>query len=269
MIDASKQYPVNHASFSVAYDQVISIADQHSMLDKSESRVREMFRQIAPRYDLMNHVLSLNIDRYWRWRSVRKLQITGNEPILDTCTGTGDLALAIKRRAPESVKVIGSDFCSAMLKIADQKSHKLASPRHAATFLEADSQALPFDNDQFQCVTVAFGLRNVTDTNKGLSEMYRVCKPGGQIMILEFSRPNVIGLRQIYQFYFTSVLPRIGQIFARNDKSAYQYLPESVGLFPDGHELAKLMQDAGMVNVRYTPLTLGVATIYEGWKAQS
>ncbi|MDA9778235.1 bifunctional demethylmenaquinone methyltransferase/2-methoxy-6-polyprenyl-1,4-benzoquinol methylase UbiE [Rubripirellula sp.] len=239
------------------------------MLDKSESRVREMFRQIAPRYDLMNHVLSLNIDRYWRWRSVRRLRIGGNSPILDTCTGTGDLALAIKRRAGESVKVVGSDFCNAMLQIADRKTKKATRENEKATFIEADSQALPFDDDQFQCVTVAFGLRNVTDTMRGLSEMHRVCKPGGQVMILEFSRPYIIGLRQLYQFYFTSVLPKIGQLFAKNDKSAYQYLPESVGLFPDGEELASLMREAGMVNVRYTPLTFGVATIYEGWKNSS
>jgi demethylmenaquinone methyltransferase/2-methoxy-6-polyprenyl-1,4-benzoquinol methylase len=239
------------------------------MLDKSESRVREMFRQIAPRYDLMNHVLSLNIDRYWRWRSVRRLRIGGNSPILDTCTGTGDLALAIKRRAGESVKVVGSDFCNAMLQIADRKTKKATRENEKATFIEADSQALPFDDDQFQCVTVAFGLRNVTDTMRGLSEMHRVCKPGGQVMILEFSRPYIIGLRQLYQFYFTSVLPKIGQLFAKNDKSAYQYLPESVGLFPDGEELASLMREAGMVNVRYTPLTFGVATIYEGWKTSS
>ena len=184
------------------------------MLDKSESRVREMFRQIAPRYDLMNHVLSLNIDRYWRWRSVKKLKINGDSPILDTCTGTGDLALAIKRKAPANVKVVGSDFCNAMLQIAEKKSSRLESSEQTATFLEADSQALPFDDDQFQCVTVAFGLRNVTDTNRGLSEMYRVCKPGGQVMILEFSRPYLIGLRQIYQFYFTTILPRVGQLFA-------------------------------------------------------
>ena len=188
---------------------------------------------------------------------------------MDTCTGTGDLALAIKRKAPANVKVVGSDFCNAMLQIAEKKSSRLESSEQTATFLEADSQALPFDDDQFQCVTVAFGLRNVTDTNRGLSEMYRVCKPGGQVMILEFSRPYLIGLRQIYQFYFTTILPRVGQLFASNNKAAYKYLPESVGLFPDGNDLANLMRDSGMINVRYTPLTFGVATIYEGTKPEN
>ena len=236
------------------------------MLDKSESRVREMFRQIAPKYDLMNHVLSLNIDRYWRWRAVKKLRIQDESPILDTCTGTGDLALAIKRKTNQKVRVIGSDFCNAMLQIAERKKQRDLQRYESTSFVEADSQALPFNDNQFQCVTVAFGLRNVTDTKRGLSEMNRVCKPGGQVMILEFSRPYLFGLRQLYQFYFSSVLPRIGQLFASNDKSAYQYLPESVGLFPDGSELASLMEEAGMINVKYTPLTIGVATIYEGWK---
>ncbi len=235
------------------------------MIDKSESRVREMFRQIAPRYDLMNHLLSLNIDKYWRWRSVRRLQIQGNSPILDTCTGTGDLALSIKRRAPD-VEVFGSDFCNAMLQIANRKTKRFETTSDRVTFLEADSQYLPFEDSRFQCVTVAFGLRNVTSTEKGLLEMTRVCQPGGQVLILEFSRPNIIGLRQIYQFYFSHVLPKIGQLFASNDKSAYQYLPESVGLFPDGQQLADKMQEAGLERVSFTPLTCGVATIYEGWK---
>ncbi|MGB7345473.1 MAG: bifunctional demethylmenaquinone methyltransferase/2-methoxy-6-polyprenyl-1,4-benzoquinol methylase UbiE [Pirellulaceae bacterium] len=235
--------------------------DNASSLDKSNSRVREMFRQIAPRYDLMNHVLSLNVDKYWRWRAVRRLKMTANAPILDTCTGTGDLAIAIAKKAPENVDVVGSDFCHAMLEIARKKT-----AGDDIVFLEADSQELPFDDDKFQCVTVAFGLRNVTDTDRGLAEMTRVCKPGGQVMVLEFSQPRMFGLRQIYGFYFRNVLPRIGQLFAKNDKSAYSYLPESVGQFPDGQKLADRMTAAGLTNVRFSPMTFGVATIYEGLK---
>ena len=237
-------------------------------VDKSESRVREMFRQIAPKYDLMNHLLSLNIDRYWRWRSVRRLRLQESSPVLDTCTGTGDLALAISRRAPESVEVVGSDFCYAMLEIANQKAGRHSDTAQRVRFLEADSQYLPFADGAFQCVTVAFGLRNVTDTNRGLREMTRVCRPGGQVLVLEFSRPKMWGLRQSYQFYFKHILPAIGQWFASNDKSAYKYLPESVGQFPDGQELADLMTEAGLCDVRFTPLTFGVATIYEGRKPQ-
>ncbi len=233
-------------------------------LDKSNSRVREMFRQIAPRYDLMNHVLSMNIDRYWRWRAVRRLKMNSDAPILDTCTGTGDLALAIARKAPEKAEIVGSDFCFAMLEIARKKDKD-----KSANFLEADSQELPFADNVFQCVTVAFGLRNVADTDLGLREMARVCQPGGQVMVLEFSQPRFFGLRQVYGYYFRNILPRIGQWFASNDKSAYKYLPESVGQFPDGQALADKMKAAGLVDVRFTPMTFGVATIYEGFKPKS
>ncbi|NNE01177.1 MAG: class I SAM-dependent methyltransferase [Pirellulaceae bacterium] len=272
--------------------QAPPLNDSASQVDKSNSRVREMFRQIAPRYDAMNHLLSMNIDRYWRWRAVRRLNMKAGTPILDTCTGTGDLALAIARKAPEKVDVIGSDFCHAMLTIArdkrpraqsddssdqsdissdqsdDSSNQSRDSGESAArvSFLEADSQQLPFADNQFQCVTVAFGLRNVADTDRGLAEMTRVCTPGGQVMVLEFSQPRMIGLRQVYGFYFRNILPRIGQWFARNDKAAYKYLPESVGQFPDGQELADRMTAIGLTNVRFTPMTFGVATIYEGFK---
>lgn len=235
-------------------------------VDKSNARVQEMFRQIAPRYDAMNHLLSMNVDRYWRFRAVRKLKLEPGIPVLDTCTGTGDLALSIAKHAPEGVDVVGSDFCNAMLEIARDKRGPAVEGTGSVDFIEADSQCLPFDSDRFQCVTVAFGLRNVADTDLGLREMLRVCRPGGQILILEFSRPNMIGLKQSYNFYFKHVLPRLGQLFAKNDKSAYKYLPESVGQFPDGQALADRMTAAGMGKVTFTPLTFGVATIYEGTK---
>jgi demethylmenaquinone methyltransferase/2-methoxy-6-polyprenyl-1,4-benzoquinol methylase len=245
--------------------------DDADSVDKSNSRVREMFRQIAPRYDAMNHLLSLNIDRYWRWRAVRRLRLdpgiagVDGAPVLDTCTGTGDLAIAIATRATETVDVVGSDFCHAMLEIARDK-RVMNQPSGRIDFLEADTQSLPFPEDTFQCVTVAFGLRNVADTDQGLREMTRVCRPGGQVMVLEFSSPRLWGLRQAYGFYFRNILPRVGQWFARNDKSAYKYLPESVGQFPDGQALADRMTAAGLADVRFTPLTFGVATIYEGIK---
>jgi demethylmenaquinone methyltransferase/2-methoxy-6-polyprenyl-1,4-benzoquinol methylase len=239
--------------------------DIDSCVDKSNSRVREMFRQIAPRYDAMNHLLSMNVDRYWRRRAVQRLRIEAGHPILDTCTGTGDLAIAIARAAPDSVDVVGSDFCHAMLEIARDKRVE-DTPSSRISFLEADSQALPFADNTFQCVTVAFGLRNVADTDRGIREMVRVCRGGGQVMVLEFSQPSLWGLRQAYGFYFRNVLPRVGQWLARNDKSAYKYLPESVGQFPDGQALADRMTGAGLRDVSFTPLTMGVATIYEGIK---
>ena len=237
-------------------------------VDKSNARVQEMFRQIAPRYDAMNHILSLNFDRLWRRKAVRKLNLRAGIPALDTCTGTGDLAIAIAKHAPEGVDVVGSDFCNAMLEIARQKRRQPEEGESLVDFVEADSQALPFDSDKFQCATVAFGLRNVADTDLGLREMCRVCRPGGQVLILEFSRPTMIGLKQSYNFYFKHILPRVGQLFARNDKSAYNYLPESVGQFPDGQALADRMTAAGLEEVEFTPLTCGVATIYVGVKPQ-
>jgi demethylmenaquinone methyltransferase/2-methoxy-6-polyprenyl-1,4-benzoquinol methylase len=236
-------------------------------VDKSESRVRDMFRQVAPRYDTMNHLLSLNIDRYWRWRAVRALRLTDQSPILDVCTGTGDLALALRKLAGEKIQVIGSDFCGPMLRIAREKQARLAkSTEPPVSFVEADSQSLPFADDTFQAVTVAFGLRNVTNTDRGLAEMLRVCKPGGQVMVLEFSNPTMPGFRQVYQFYFENVLPRIGQMLARNDKDAYRYLQKSVGQFPDGQRLIERMVGVGMTNCRFQTLTGGVATIYIGEK---
>ncbi|MEM9826776.1 MAG: bifunctional demethylmenaquinone methyltransferase/2-methoxy-6-polyprenyl-1,4-benzoquinol methylase UbiE [Planctomycetota bacterium] len=247
-----------------------------SGLDKSGQRVSEMFRQIAPRYDLMNHVLSANMDRLWRRRAVQILPFDNPAlaglPWLDVCTGTGDLALAIRKKlgklakendSHEPVEVIGTDFCNAMLDIAREKSRDQTLP---VDFREADSQSLPFPDDRFAAVTVAFGLRNVADTDQGLREMTRVCAPGGRVLVLEFSRPRMPGLRQVYSFYFKRVLPRVGQFFARNDKSAYEYLPQSVSEFPDYEALAERMTATGLTHVQFRPLTIGVATIYWGDK---
>lgn len=232
-------------------------------VDKNGERVRDMFSQIAPRYDLMNHVLSLGIDILWRKKVCRELRLDGDLPILDCCTGTGDLALMLANQVQGRVPVVGSDFCPEMLKYAVQK-HLNKVPDYSLRFVEADSQALPFEDQSFQAVTVAFGLRNVEDTDKGIAEMARVCAPGGEVCVLEFSTPTLPGFRQFYQFYFKRVLPRIGQLFARNDKDAYDYLPNSVAEFPSGQALADRMETAGLKNVRVIPLTLGIATIYIG-----
>ncbi len=224
-----------------------------------------MFGEIANRYDLLNHLLSLNIDRYWRSRTVREVPPQGPEPILDLCTGTGDLALAYDLASHGRVPIIGADFCHPMLRIARQKS-AAAGIDGRMTFVEADAQQLPFPDHHFQIVSVAFGLRNVTDTLQGLREMTRVCRPGGKVAVLEFSKPTFAPLRAIYGLYFQHILPRIGQWFARNGHDAYNYLPESVGQFPCGEALAELLRQAGLVQVRYLPLTCGIATLYIGTK---
>lgn len=237
-------------------------------VDKSGDRIRHMFASIADRYDRMNHLLSLNADRYWRWWTVRKIAPQGDAPILDVCTGTGDLALAYWRAGHGRVPVVATDFCPPMLEIARRKQ-QTAGINDRLEFVEADTQQLPFPDDSFQIVSVAFGLRNVADTMAGLREMRRVCRPGGRIAVLEFSTPTRWPWRPIYGWYFRHVLPRIGQYLARNDHAAYAYLPASVGQFPDGAQLASRLAEAGLVDVRFFPLTLGVATLYVGVKPAS
>jgi len=234
-------------------------------VDKSGHRVRDMFAQIAPRYDLLNHVLSLGIDIRWRRKVVRRLRLDSSLPVLDCCTGTGDLALMLAEKLNGRAPVIGSDFCPPMLELA-RKKHTAKHAAREVSFIEADSQALPFEDDKFQAVTVAFGLRNVQDTELGIREMLRVCAPGGQVAVLEFSQPTAPGLKQLYQFYFRHVLPRVGQSLAKNDKSAYEYLPNSVIQFPSGRALAARMEEAGLRNVTVTPYTFGIASLYLGDK---
>jgi demethylmenaquinone methyltransferase/2-methoxy-6-polyprenyl-1,4-benzoquinol methylase len=234
-------------------------------VDKSGNRVQQMFGAIAPRYDRMNHLLSLNVDRYWRWRTVRIVDPRGSAPILDVCTGTGDLALAFARRTRGAIPIMAADFCPEMLELGRQKSRRAGYDR-AVTFVEADAQTLPFDSGTFQIVSVAFGLRNVADTDQGLREMARVCQAGGRVAVLEFSMPRRQPLRGLYGWYFRHVLPRVGQLLARNDHAAYHYLPQSVGEFPQGEALAGRMAAAGLHDVRYYALTGGLATLYVGVK---
>jgi demethylmenaquinone methyltransferase/2-methoxy-6-polyprenyl-1,4-benzoquinol methylase len=237
-----------------------------TLLDKREERIRGMFGAIAPRYDFLNHLLSLNVDRWWRHRTTQLAppDLADPAPILDVCTGTGDLALAYDRAARGKLTIVGTDFCRPMLLPARQKSIR-AKATERMTFLEADTQQLPFPDSTFQLVTVGFGLRNVTDTDRGIAEMMRVAKPGGRVAILEFSRPRgVIGW--LYKAYFRHVLPRVGQLVSRSQDKAYEYLPASVLAFPDGEELANLLRKHGLTDVRYHPMTFGIATLYVGTK---
>ena len=236
-------------------------------VDKSGDRVREMFSEISARYDFLNHLLSGGTDFYWRWRTVRAFPPNGDGPILDVCTGTGDLAIAYWKKAAGHNKVIGTDFTPQMLQLAREKFSKLHRVNQAeVTFQEADTQNLPFEDDTFQLVSVAFGLRNVDDTKKGLAEMIRVCRPGGRVIILEFSLPESRIMRAMYLWYFRNILPKIGQWLMRNQQSAYNYLPASVAEFPYGRALADIMQTCGLTHVTWKPLTFGVVTLYCGKK---
>jgi demethylmenaquinone methyltransferase/2-methoxy-6-polyprenyl-1,4-benzoquinol methylase len=224
-----------------------------------------MFGHIAPSYDLLNHLLSLNIDRYWRWRTTRLVPPRGTAPILDLCTGTGDLALAYDRAAGGRVPIVAADFCHEMLLPARRKTERRGAAARIRV-VEADAQRLPFPDSFFQITTVAFGLRNVTDTDRGLAEMVRVTRPGGRVAILEFSQPRNPIFGRLYRFYFRRVLPVIGQAISRSQDNAYRYLPESVQEFPDGEALAERLRRHGLMHVRWYPFTFGIATLYVGVK---
>jgi demethylmenaquinone methyltransferase / 2-methoxy-6-polyprenyl-1,4-benzoquinol methylase len=238
------------------------------MGSKPPSQVRRMFGEIAGWYDFLNHLLSLGIDRSWRRKTVRLVSPEDQSgPILDVCTGTADLALEYWQasRQMSGVGVVGTDFCWPMLKIGDKK-RKLAGAQQGVELIEADAVGLPFPDGTFQIVSVAFGLRNVGDQDKALQEMIRVCRHGGQVAVLEFSMPRKWPFKQFYNWYFQRILPRIGQSLAPNTQDAYNYLPESVGKFPQGEAFARKMRDAGLSKVELYPFTFGIATLYVGNK---
>jgi demethylmenaquinone methyltransferase / 2-methoxy-6-polyprenyl-1,4-benzoquinol methylase len=235
-------------------------------VDKSGRRVRSMFASIAGRYDLLNHLLSLNIDRLWRRFTTRAVPPEPGVPVLDCCTGTADLALAYDRAARGESPIIGSDFCRPMLERGVTKVRK-AGASHRITLVEGDTQRLPLPDNTFGVVTVAFGLRNVSDTVRGIDEMVRVARPGGKVAILEFSRPRTRVLSGLYLFGFRQILPRVGQALAPNGHGAYEYLPISVLQFPDGQAMLDLLASRGLLDVRQYPLTFGIATLYVGTKA--
>lgn len=224
-------------------------------------RVRAMFARIAGRYDLLNHLLSANIDKHWRRRVARLLSAqlsTPNARILDVACGTGDLSLTLKAAGP--ARVTGLDFCRPMLEVAARKT---GPGRARVPLIEGDALSLPFAAGAFDAVTIAFGLRNLASVEGGLGELLRVLKPGGRAAILEFSQPVVPGFRALFQFYFNQVLPRIGGVVS-GSRGAYEYLPDSVTRFPDQARLARMMREVGFGDVTYQNLTGGIAAIHTG-----
>jgi demethylmenaquinone methyltransferase/2-methoxy-6-polyprenyl-1,4-benzoquinol methylase len=234
-------------------------------VDKSDYRVRRMFASIARRYDLLNHLLSLNIDRSWRRFTTRVVPPQPGEPVLDCCTGTADLALAYDVAAGGRSVVIGTDFCREMLVLGRQKAARRGA-LDRVILIEGDAQRLPVPDDTFGVVSVAFGLRNVRDTMRGIDEMIRAARPGGKVAILEFSRPRGKLLGKLYLAFFRHVLPRVGEAIAPNPDQAYHYLPRTVLEFPDGQEMLDLLASRGLLDLQSHPLTLGIATLYVGTK---
>jgi demethylmenaquinone methyltransferase/2-methoxy-6-polyprenyl-1,4-benzoquinol methylase len=228
--------------------------------------VQQMFAEIAPRYDFLNHFLSISIDRRWRKVAVARagasLKGKANPVCLDLCSGTGDLAIELNRGL--NVPVVASDFCHPML---IRGLEKVRHVRRDAVIpvIEADSLVLPFAGESFDVATVAFGLRNLEDAKEGLLEMKRVLKVGGAAIVLEFSRPVVPVFRQLFEFYFHHVLPHLGALIS-GQNSAYRYLPTSVRRFPAQRELAAMMESAGFKDVGYRNLSGGIAALHWGTK---
>jgi demethylmenaquinone methyltransferase/2-methoxy-6-polyprenyl-1,4-benzoquinol methylase len=224
--------------------------------------VREMFNSIAPRYDFLNHFLSLGIDRLWRRKAIRIIKKHKHDKILDIATGTGDMAILAAGLKPEWIA--GVDISSEMIniqkkKLAQRKLESLIRPQ------VADGENIPFESKSFDVVMTAFGVRNFENLEKGLSEMYRVLNENGMAVILEFSNPQKSPFKQLYNFYFTRILPWIGHKVSK-DMKAYTYLPDSVSTFPSGGDFTALLEEAGFKNTRSIPLTFGIASIYTGEK---
>lgn len=227
-----------------------------------KGQIEQMFDNISPNYDLLNHLLSVNIDKLWRKRTIRKLAAHHPKAILDVATGTGDFALAAARMG--GVRITGIDISEGMLEVARTKIKKKKLEQRI-TFLKADSENLPFDDHVFDAVIVGFGVRNFENLEQGLAEINRVLKPGGVFYVLEFSKPTKSPFRQLYHWYFTKVLPAIGRLISK-DHHAYSYLPESVHEFPDGERFEGILKGLGFSKTAFYPQTFGIATIYEAFK---
>jgi demethylmenaquinone methyltransferase/2-methoxy-6-polyprenyl-1,4-benzoquinol methylase len=222
-----------------------------------------MFDAIARRYDLLNHVLSLGIDRRWRRRAVRELHLQPGSLVLDLCTGTGDLALAAVGVGDETSSAIGVDFSAAMLRFAQGKLARIGQRR--ISLVRGDAMRIPLPDRTVDAVTIGFGIRNVQSSETAAREIRRVLKPGGRLAILEFGTPSVPGFRAVYLFYFRHVLPRIGRLISRHN-DAYSYLPASVAAFHSPDEFLSLLRDAGFSDVRVVSLTFGVVYLFSARK---
>lgn len=238
---------------------VVPYKDQN--ISKKE-QVARMFNSISGRYDFLNHLLSLGIDKKWRKKAIRILAAAQPKLMLDVATGTADFAIQALSIKPE--KIIGVDISEGMLEVGRKK----IAQRGLSVKIElklGDSENLPFPDNNFDAVTVGFGVRNFENLKKGLSEINRVMKPGATLVVLEFSRPSRFPFKQVYKFYFNFILPKIGRLVSR-DKSAYTYLPESVEAFPDGARFTAILQEVGFKQTACKPLTFGISSIYTAQK---
>ncbi|WP_231463230.1 bifunctional demethylmenaquinone methyltransferase/2-methoxy-6-polyprenyl-1,4-benzoquinol methylase UbiE [Pedobacter sp. Leaf132] len=228
-----------------------------------KEQVATMFNNISGTYDFLNHFLSLGIDVLWRKKAIKELVSLHPRIMLDVATGTGDFAFeAIKKLQPE--KVIGVDISEGMLSVAKKKINE-RSLTEVFSVQVGDSEGLHFNDDTFDAITCAYGVRNFENLEQGLSDMFRVLKPGGKMVVLEFSKPRVFPVKQLYNFYFKHITPFFGKLFSK-DHRAYSYLPESVAAFPDGNDFTGLMEKVGFKSTKQSILTFGISSIYTGTK---
>jgi demethylmenaquinone methyltransferase/2-methoxy-6-polyprenyl-1,4-benzoquinol methylase len=227
-----------------------------------KEQVAEMFDGISPKYDFLNHLLSVGIDRLWRKKAIRLLAPGQPKKILDVATGTGDFAIEALKLNPQ--KIVGVDISEGMLQVGREKMKKLGV-ENVVEMRKGDSERLPFSDNSFDAVIVSFGVRNFENLEKGLRDMNRVLKTGGTCVVLEFSKPRNALFKAVYNFYFKYITPTIGGFFSR-DRAAYSYLPESVQAFPDGADFLRIYEAAGFTQTQCIPLTFGISSIYLGKK---
>ncbi len=240
----------------------MTVLPQRYKGDTKRERVEEMFDSIAPRYDLLNKVLSAGIDKKWRKKAIDQLISIHPKSILDIATGTADLALEAVRLQPQ--EITGIDISNKMLEIGRVKIKELQLDT-LIKLEQGDSEALPYSDARFDAVTVAFGVRNFEHLELGLSEILRVLKPGGMLVVLEFSQPTSFPIKQFYKLYSKHILPTVGQMISK-ERSAYEYLPESVAAFPYGKKFLQVLQKTGFRDTKAIPLTFGIASIYTAIK---
>ncbi len=236
----------------------MTVAPYQNSEQNKKQQVEQMFDNIAPKYDFLNHFLSLGIDKLWRKKAVRILKQDQPKRILDVATGTGDFAIAASRLDVD--EIVGFDLSEQMIRVGEEKVKKLKLDS-LIRFQKGDSENMPFEEASFDAITVAFGVRNFETLQKGLDEFYRVLRNGGVAIILEFSKPKYFPFKQLYRFYFFHILPLIGGLVSK-DSSAYSYLPESVMAFPDDQDMLNILSQTGFSTVSQKRLTLGIATIY-------
>ncbi|MFK7900422.1 MAG: bifunctional demethylmenaquinone methyltransferase/2-methoxy-6-polyprenyl-1,4-benzoquinol methylase UbiE [Cyclobacteriaceae bacterium] len=240
-------------------ETVVPYKDKNS---SKKEQVAEMFDNISPKYDLLNHVLSAGIDIQWRKKAIKILKKENPKTVLDIATGTADFAIAATKVGPE--KIVGIDISQGMLDVGQVKIEQKKLD-HIIELRLGDSENLPFEDNKFDAAIVAFGVRNFENLSKGLEEINRVLKENGKLIVLEFSKPKSFPFKQLYNFYFKYILPVVGKLISK-DNAAYTYLPESVNAFPEGKQFLEILGNAGFKTTEWKPLTFGISSIYTGRK---